>query len=143
MNGVGLQPQLRTMLGIAQRYAAGLRRGPVGPRELLLAAISTCPELVLSCARDQGIEVGRLLWALREWGPIPTVEPAIAAGSAVTPEAGGLVMEATRSAGGQACSALIKRLLDPATFDGGSTGEVAEGPAPDATALLLSRLKLI
>lgn len=142
MRKVASQGELTAVLAAARQIAAGLR-GPVGPRELLLAAVTTHPGLVIACARNRGIEVGRLLWALREWAPIPPVAPAVMAATVVTPAAGEALTHAARSGEGQACSALIERLLDPESGSASPAGAVPDDPPPDETTLVLSRLKLI
>lgn len=47
--------------------AGALTPGPVGIRELLLAAALHDPKLVAGSARAQKINPGRLAWALSEW----------------------------------------------------------------------------
>ncbi len=130
------------MLTAARQIAAGLRR-PLGPRELLLAAVTVHPGLVISCARNRGIDVGRLLWALREWAPIPPADPASAAATAVTPAAGEALTYAAQSGKGQACSALIERLLDSGRACAAQAAGAPDDSRPDETGVVLSRLKLI
>ena len=138
MRAIVSQCELKAMFAQAQRIAAALSE-PVGPRELLLAAVTVCPEVVLACARDRGIEMHRLVWALREWGPVNSVDPAIASATSMTPTARALVTHAAKSGAEQACSTLVDRLLNPATFG----YDCVSGAAHDVTGAVLSWLKLI
>ena len=142
MRATASQRDLKTVFAQAQRIAAALCE-PVGPRELLLAALSVCPGVVVDRARERGIEVRRLIWALREWGPINAVDPAMAAATIVTPAARDLMAHAANSGPEQSCSMLVQRLLDPATFGSPYVAEAATSQALDLTGIVLSRLKLI
>jgi hypothetical protein len=105
--------ELRAMVGRARRVAAAFRSS-VGPRELLLGAAASQPRLVLDAARRRGIEVRRLVWALREWGPVGAVAPAAAAEVDVTAEAQELLREAAARPTGRQCALLLDAVLDPA-----------------------------
>ena len=143
MKVLASQQGLKTVFAQAQRIAASFCEA-VGPRELLLAAVSVCPGVVVDCARTRGIELRRLIWALREWGPINTVDPAMAVATTVTSAARDLMTHAANSGSEQCCSALVQRLLDPATFDSPAAAEAVESRAlGDLTGVVLSRLKLI
>jgi hypothetical protein len=142
MKDVASHTELKTVFVHAQRIAAALCV-PVGPRELLLAAVTAFPQLVVARAHDCGIEVRRLLWALREWGPIEAVDPVAAAASAVTPAARDLLAGAAAGVSSGACSTLIERLLDPAALACGEAAGAAPTQPADRTGAVLSRLKLI
>lgn len=142
MKTIPPQLELNTLFAQAQRIAAALCE-PVGPRELLLAAVSVCPRAVVDCARERGIELRRVLWALREWGPINAVDPALAAGTSVTPAVRDLMARVANSGSDNACKVLVDRLLDPATLCPDREAAPVESPAHDLTGMVLSRLKLI
>lgn len=142
MNAVTSAPELKAVFAQAQRIGAALRE-PVGPRELLLAAATVHPNVVVATARARGIEVRRLMWAMREWGPIDPVGPALVSDVDVTPAARAVMAEAARSGDGRAHQVLVERLLDPTLLDAGKGEPGASDPAPDATAMVLSRLRLI
>jgi len=139
--GGGADAVLRPVLAQARRLAAAFGR-PVGLRELFLALASIHPDLVVRHLRREGIDVRRLLWAMREWGPAGHVTPASAAEVPMTPEARGWLLEAARTGGPSACSALVARLTDPAALSGAPADREAGG-APAVTDVVLSRLGLI
>ncbi len=136
------QADLKTVLMQARRVAAALGQA-VGPREMLLAAVTVCPETVVARARERGIDMRRLHWALLEWGPIRAAGDAAAAACSVTAAARAILAGIGDGDRGQACSALVDRLLDPAALGPEPGPEPETGPAPDATSKVLSRLRLI
>ncbi|GEM_PF-3417820 len=136
------QADLNMVLMQARRVAAGLGQA-VGPREMLLAAVTVCPETVIACARRRGIDMRRLHWALHEWGPIRAVSDAAAATSSVTAAARAILTGIAEGARERACSALVDRLLDPAALGPEPGPEPETGSTADATSKVLSRLRLI